>query len=142
LEGEANIFFEETYVGKTILNVGYATDTLNISLGRDKNVSVNRLKTKDYTSKQFIGTKQEETRTWNITVKNNKSQAINMVILDQVPVSTLEEIEVIAEKLSGARQNIETGEIRWELSLEANNKKDLELKYSVKYPKDKKLVIE
>jgi hypothetical protein len=142
LEGEANIFFENTYVGKTILNVGYATDTLSISLGRDKNVSVNRLKTKDYTSKQFIGTKQEETRTWDITVKNNKSQAINMVILDQVPVSTLEEIEVIVQRLSGARQNIETGEIRWEFSLEPNNKKALELQYSVKYPKGKQLVIE
>ena len=142
LQGEANIFFEDTYVGKTILNVGYAADTLNISLGRDKSVSVNRLKIKDYASKQFIGTKQEETRTWDITVKNNKSQAINIVILDQVPVSTLEEIEVITQKQSGARQNIETGEIRWEFSLAPNNKKDLELKYSVKYPKGKKLVIE
>src|SRR5690554_3651924 len=86
LEGEANVFFEDTYVGKTLMDVRYASDTLEISLGRDKKVSVNREKIKDYTAKQFIGNKKEETRAWKTTVKNNKNQAINMIILDQVPV--------------------------------------------------------
>ena len=58
LEGEANIFFEDSYVGKTLLNLSAATDTLSISLGKDKNVSVNREKVKDYTTKQFIGSKK------------------------------------------------------------------------------------
>ena len=40
LEGEANIFFENTFVGKTILDLRYMSDTLNVSLGRDKNVVV------------------------------------------------------------------------------------------------------
>ncbi len=142
LEGEANIFFEDTYVGKTLLDVRYASDTLQISLGRDKNVSVNREKLKDYTTKQFIGTKKEETRAWNLTVRNNKSQKIKMVLLDQVPVPTLEEIELSVHEISGAKRNPETGVIKWEFTLEPNNKKVLELKYSVKYPKNRNLVIE
>ncbi|MBK6282594.1 MAG: DUF4139 domain-containing protein [Draconibacterium sp.] len=36
LEGEANIFFEGTFVGKSILDVRFATDTLQLSLGKDK----------------------------------------------------------------------------------------------------------
>ncbi len=142
LEGEANVFFEETYVGKTLLDVRYASDTLEISLGRDKKVSVNREKIKDFTDKQFIGNKKEETRAWKTTVKNNKNQAINMIILDQVPVSTIEEIEVNVQNISGAKQNSETGEIKWEFELKPNDKKEFELKYSVKYPKYRNLIVE
>ncbi len=142
LEGEANVFFEDTYVGKTLLDVRYASDTLEISLGRDKKVSVNREKIKDFTDKQFIGNKKEETRAWKTTVKNNKNQAINMIILDQVPVSTTEDIEVNVQNISGAKQNSESGEIKWEFELKPNDKKEFELKYLVKYPKYRNLIVE
>jgi len=142
LEGEANIFFEDTYVGKSLLDIRYATDTLQISLGKDKNVSVKREKIKDLTTKQFIGSKKEESRVWNITVKNNKSQSINMLVFDQVPVSTLEEIKVEILKISGAKHNQETGEIKWDFSIEPNENKIFELNYSVKYPKYRNLIIE
>lgn len=142
LTGEANIFFEETFVGKTLLDVRYASDTLQISLGRDKNVSVSREKLTDFTTKQFIGNKKEETRAWTINVKNNKSQKINMVLFDQIPKSTLEEIEVELQKSSGAKYDAETGEIKWKFTLESSNKKNFELKYSVKYPKYRNLIIE
>jgi hypothetical protein len=142
LEGEANIFFEDSYVGKTLLNLSTASDTLSISLGKDKNVSVNREKVKDFTTKQFIGSKKEETRSWVTTVKNNKNQPISMIILDQVPVSMLEEIEVQTQDLSAGKHDKETGEIKWEFKLEPSAKKEFTLKYSVKYPKDRKLTIE
>lgn len=142
LEGEANIFFENTFVGKTILDVRYTSDTLNISLGRDKNVIVSREKVKDYNKKQFFGNKKEDTRTWKIVVKNNKKQTINFVLLDQLPVSTMEEIEVTPENLSGGILNKENGEVKWKFDLKPSDKKELELKYTVKYPKDRTLSIE
>ena len=142
LEGEANVFFEETYVGKTLLDVRYASDTLEISLGRDKKVSVNREKIKDFSTKQFIGNKKEETRTWKTTVKNNKNQEINMIVLDQVPVSTAEDIEVNVLNISGAKHDLATGELKWEFTLKPVDKRELDLKYSVKYPKFRNLIIE
>jgi len=142
LEGEANVFFEDTYVGKTLLDVRFASDTLEISLGRDKKVSVNREKIKDFTTKQFIGNKKEETRTWKTTVKNNKNQEINMIILDQVPVSTAADIEVTVLNISGAKHDLETGELKWEFTLKPVDKRELDLKYSVKYPKFRNLIIE
>lgn len=142
LEGEANIFFENTYIGKTLLDVSYAQDTLELSLGRDKSVTIQREKKTDYKTKRFVGSKREDVRAWNILVKNNKSQDINMVILDQVPVSTIDEIEVEVLEKSGAQMDVESGEIKWEFDLESSAKKELELKYSVKYPKSKNLTIE
>jgi len=142
LEGEANIFFEDTYVGKSLLDVRYAKDTLQISLGRDKNVVVKREKIKDFTIKKFIGSKKEELRNWEIVVKNNKNQKINMLVFDQVPVSTLEEIKVEIFETSQAKHNSETGEIKWDFIIEPRESKNFDLKYSVKYPKYKTLIIE
>lgn len=142
LEGEANVFFEGTYLGKTLMDVRYASDTLEISLGRDKNISINREKMVDFTDRQFIGSKKEESRAWKTTVKNNKSQEIHLIILDQVPVSTNQEIEVNVQDKSGGKQNPETGEILWEFTLKPTESKELDLKYSVKYPKNRNLVIE
>ncbi|MBI0401085.1 DUF4139 domain-containing protein [Cyclobacterium marinum] len=142
LEGEANVFFEQTFVGKSLLDVRYATDTLEISLGRDKMVTIEREKESDFTEKSFLGNKKTASRLWKTTIKNNKSQPISMVVLDQVPVSTLEEIEVEIQSLSGGKHDAKTGEIKWEFKLEPSSTKQLELKYEVKYPRNKNLVIE
>ena len=65
-----------------------------------------------------------------------------MVVFDQVPVSTNEDIEVTVENISGAALNKEKGEVKWNFELEPTGKKDLELKYKVKYPKERILNIE
>jgi len=142
LDGEANIFFEGTYIGKTILETRNTTDTLNISLGKDKNILVNREKGKDYNSKKFLGSKREDVREWKITIRNNKSQPVNFVLLDQVPVSTNSEIEVETEEVSNGSLDAETGKIKWKMNLKPSDRKELTLKYKVKYPKNKSLTIE
>lgn len=142
LDGEANIFFDNTYIGKTILETRYVTDTLNISLGKDKSILVSRDKVKDMNTKKFFGNKKEDTRAWKITVRNNKRVPIDFVVLDQIPVPTVTEIEVETENLSKGVLNAETGEVKWKLNMKAGEKKDMELRYKVKYPKDKTLTIE
>ena len=139
LEGEANIFFEDTYIGKSILDVRYAGDTLSISLGRDKNVQIKRKKQKDFTDKQFIGNKKVETKAWSIAIKNNKNQAIHLTLLDQIPVPILDEIELQTLNISGAKYDKETGELKWELQLTPLQSKQLDIKYSMKYPKNRRL---
>lgn len=142
LEGEANIYFEGTYIGKSLLDTRFVTEKLKISLGRDKNIIINRSKTKDFTTRQFIGSKKQENRAWNISVKNNKSQKINISIIDQIPVSTLEEIKIEIAKNSTGKLNKETGEIVWKFELNPNLSKKLQLKYSVKYPKNRNVVLD
>lgn len=142
LEGEANIFFEETFVGKSLLDVRSSSDTLQLSLGKDKNVIVHREKEKDFETRQFIGSKKEESKSWKTTIKNNKNQTINIVVLDQVPVSKLDEIEVNIQNTSGGKLNKESGEVKRMFSLKPMEKKEFDLKYSVKYPKSRSLIIE
>lgn len=142
LEGEANIFFENTFVGKTILDVRYMKDTLDISLGRDRSVLVQRELLKEFSKNKFLGSRSEITRDWKITVRNNKTKPVSMVLLDQIPVSTNSEIEVEPEKLDGAEFNKENGEVKWRFILPPAQKNEFELVYKVRYPKGKILTVE
>ena len=65
-----------------------------------------------------------------------------MILHDQVPVSTIEEIEVSVKQLSGGKLAAESGEVTWELSLGPGESRELELRYSVRYPKNKTLIVE
>ena len=142
LEGEASIYFEGTYIGKSLLDTRFVTDKLKISLGRDKNIVIQRTKTKNFTTKQFIGSKKVENRAWSISVKNNKSQKINISITDQIPISTLEEIKIELNETNTGKFNKETGKNLWKFELPANSSRNLQLKYSVKYPKDRNVVLD
>jgi len=142
LEGEANIFFEGTFVGKTFLDMNSAKDTLELSLGRDKSITIKREQIKEYTTKQFIGSNQEEEISWHITVKNNKNVQVNILLVDQAPLSTIEDIEVSVKEISGGKHNAQTGEVKWKLTLKPLETKELTLTYTVKYPKNKSLIIQ
>ncbi|GIL22419.1 MAG: hypothetical protein BroJett042_09320 [Bacteroidota bacterium] len=139
LPGEANIFFEGTFVGKSFIDPNNIKDTLAVSLGRDKRIVVKREKLKDLTSKNFIGSSRKENYTWEISVRNTKTDAVKIIVEDQVPVSQNTQIEVTTVDLGGAKYNKDTGKLTWELELKPNETRKLVYKFEVKYPKDKQV---
>jgi uncharacterized protein (TIGR02231 family) len=139
LPGEANIFFEGTFVSTTFIDPNNIKDTLSVSLGRDKRVVVKREKLKDFSSKKAIGSNQKDSYAFEISVRNTKTEAIKIVVEDQVPVSSNSQIEVAVSDVGGARYNKTTGKLSWEVSLQPNETKKVQFKYEVKYPKDKQL---
>lgn len=142
LQGESNLFFEGTYLGKAMIDPKTSGDTLNISLGRDKNISVKRNSIKEYSKKQFLGNNKIDYRTYEINIRNNKKQSINLVIEDQFPVSTMKEVEVDNIEFKEAELNNETGKLKWTVLLEAGKEKKVSFKYAVKYPKNNNIVLE
>ncbi|MBE6286683.1 MAG: mucoidy inhibitor MuiA family protein [Mediterranea massiliensis] len=142
LEGEANVYFENSFVGKSVLSPNQSGDTLHFSMGRDNNIHIQRTKMLEYNSRKFIGSNQVQTIGWKITIQNNRNEAINLQIQDQIPVSQNSSITVTTENLSGGQLNKENGIITWNLSLSAGQKHELELVYKVRYPKDRRLIIE
>jgi len=142
ISGEATLYFENTFVGKSYLNVNQLKDTLTVSLGTDNSILVKREKRQDYTSKRTLGSNKSETYSFLITLRNNKNSAIRMTVNDQIPVSTNSGIEVSAVELTGAKYNPQTGEVKWDLDLKPQENRQLILTYSVKYPKDKTIILE
>ena len=142
LSGEANLFFEGTFIGKSLINTDATTDTLNLSLGTDKNIVVTRTSLKDLSERQSLGSNKKETRDWQIEVKNRKSQPINLLVEDQVPVSQNSSIEVEIQELSGGQLDKLTGKVIWKMAVKPEDNKKIELKYLVKYPKSQSVIIQ
>lgn len=137
LPGEANIILEGTYVGKTFIDPLVTTDTLSLTLGNDKRVIVKREKLEDFSSVKFLGSNKLQKFTYEITVKNNKSEAIEMLLKDQFPLTTNKDIEVELLESSDADINKDLGILNWKLQLAPNETKKVRFAYSIKYPKDK-----
>ncbi len=142
LAGEANLYFEDAYVGRSILDAKSLNDTLEISLGRDKSIVINRRKMDELNKKRFIGSNITENRTYSINVRNQKKSSIAITILDQLPKSINSSITVEATELSGGIVNPENGEVKWELVLEPQSKKELTFGYEVKYPKRERIILD
>jgi len=139
LPGEANIFFEGTFTGKSFIDPNNIKDTLSLSLGRDKRIVVKREKQKELSSRKFIGTNQKESYAWEITIRNTKAEAIKISLEDQIPVSQNSQIEVTAIDIARAKYNKDTGKLSWDMNLQPNETKKIVFKYEVKYPKDKQV---
>ena len=137
LPGEANIIFEGMYVGKTMINPNQTSDTLNLSMGRDKKIAIKREKIADKSGTKFLSGYKEQTFTYDITVKNNKKEAIEMLLKDQYPISTDKEITIELLDNGKAKVNPETGILTWDVKLGAGETKKYRISYKIKYPKDK-----
>ncbi|SDP61405.1 conserved hypothetical protein [Mucilaginibacter sp. OK268] len=142
LSGEANLFFEGTFIGKSLINTQATADTLNLSLGTDKNIVVTRTLQKDLTERQSFGSNKKETRNWLIEVKNRKTQPVSLLVEDQVPVSQNSAIEVDQQEISGAKLDALTGKLSWNFMLNSQDNKKIQLKYQVKYPKNQSVIVQ
>ena len=138
LPGESSIFFEGTYVGKSFIDPNTTEDTLQLSLGVDKGIVVERKKVNEQCKKVTIGSSRKTTTAYEISVRNTKNKEIEMVIEDQIPISRLKEIEVnLDSKTGNPEYNAETGVLKWRTKVGPGETVKFNFTYSVKHPKDK-----
>lgn len=137
IQGNANIFFENTYIGQTVLNPFISKDTMVISFGKDEKIIVEREKLVDFASVKFFGASKKVSYVFEITAKNTKNIPAKIKVIDQLPVSRINEIEVETGNLSGAEYDQETGRLTWKIDLKPGETRKIKFEYSVKYPKDK-----
>ncbi|NOQ75994.1 MAG: mucoidy inhibitor MuiA family protein [Crocinitomix sp.] len=142
LEGQASIFFEGTYVGTSLLDAKFVGDTLDISLGRDKRIVVKREKEKEISKKKLVGDNEVKTIKWNIEIKNQKSQQINLIVEDQFPLTNDAKIKIDKDDINKARIDETTGFITWKLKIGASKIEKLAFKYKVTYPKGNEVYLD
>lgn len=141
VEGEAMVFYDNSYVGKTILSP-VESDTLHLSLGRDNGIQIERKLIKNNSVHKVLSGNQTQQKDWEISVRNTRSEKVSIKVYDQVPVSQNSDITVTTEELSDGNFNKETGIVVWNLELNPGESRKLRLRYQVKYPKNRRLVIE
>jgi uncharacterized protein (TIGR02231 family) len=135
----ANIFFDGSYIGETYLDPTSMDDTLNLSLGKDPNIVVKRTLLKQKSKDKVVQDKRERTFSYQIEVQNNKSSAIQLIIQDQVPMTTNNDITIELLEKDSARELPGNGILEWEYKLKPGENKKLEFSFKVKHPKDQQI---
>lgn len=138
---KANIFFDGTYIGETYIDPTQMDDTLNLSLGKDPNIVVKRTLVKKDCKDKIISDRIERIFAYSIEAKNNKSSTIELIIQDQLPLTTNGDITIEAMELSKGELDTRTGTIEWKMTLKPKDSKLLDYKFKVKHNKDKQIAI-
>lgn len=76
---------------------------------------------------------------YEISVKNNKANDINLVLMDRIPVSQNKEIKVEDVKTGDAEVTKDKGLLTWKLNLKTKETAKKQISYKVKYPRGRKI---
>jgi len=142
VSGPVNIYNEKKYVGQSFLNIRSISDTLQISLGRDKDIVITRTKVKGSSSKVLLGNMKKSTIAYDIDIRNGKNKAIDIEIFDQMPITTDKDVTISLDNRGDAEFDEKTGELHWRFSLKPAETKKLNFGFSIKYPKDRQVNIQ
>jgi uncharacterized protein (TIGR02231 family) len=136
---EANIYFQDHYIGKTTINPNYTSSTFSISLGVDERIIVKRRLLDNLRSTKLLSSKKVENYAYEISLKNNRAEEIAIEILDQIPISQHKNIELINVETNGGKLDNNTGSVLWKVNLKEGENKRIMLSYQLKYPEDVEL---
>jgi hypothetical protein len=134
LSGKSSIYYQGTFIGEGYIEDEQTSDTLDLSLGRDRDIVVTRKGNKERIERKVLGKNIKETLSWDIEIKNNKNEEIKLVLEDQFPLAENKDIEIELIEISAAEADEKTGKLSWELEMDAGEKKSIQLTYSIKYP--------
>jgi uncharacterized protein (TIGR02231 family) len=138
---KANIFFDGTYIGETYIDPTTLDDTLNLSLGRDPNIIVKRTLLKNQSKERIIQDKKERNFAYNVEVKNLKSSPIELVIQDQIPLTTNPDIVIEKSDLGKGQLDEKTGLLEWNLKLKSKETQEFKYDFRIRHAKDKMIII-
>lgn len=136
MDANGKIYLENNYINDTYINSNSTQDTLNLAVGADKRVAVDRKVAKSKPEKVgMLGSSIETIVTITINVKNNNQTKIDFNLVDQVPLSNSEKITITPNDLAKAEYDEKTGKLTWDFSLTPLESKTITFSYTVRQPK-------
>ena len=136
LDGSCRVFHNGAFAGATWLSPEASEDGLTISLGTDESIRVSRKDAGRSTEKGFLGSGRKNYYNYVLDVQNLKQKAVDLLLIDQLPVAAKETIKVDATELSGAEvegKGTEEGKVTWKLKLEPGAKVQKKFSYKITY---------
>ncbi|BAP29883.1 putative outer membrane protein [Chryseobacterium sp. StRB126] len=136
ITGSANVIFENMYVGETRINPNLTDDKMSITLGDDKKISIRKEVVNDKASEKFFSSYQEKTFTYDLVIRNNKKETINIEVKDQIPLSKDESVKIELLQSDNAEFDKEKGFLTWNVKISPSETKKIRVSYKVRFPKD------
>ncbi len=137
LPGKANIYFQQTIVGSTMLDPAAMSDTMELTLGRDQGIVSKRKKISEEERKVGLSKRILKEYTFEIEVRNNTRSSVELTLEDLIPVTENEDIKIKMVEGNGAYLNDTSGMLTWQLKMKPNGKEVIRFTYSIEHEKDK-----
>ncbi|MBI5119337.1 mucoidy inhibitor MuiA family protein [Candidatus Poribacteria bacterium] len=139
LAGNVSVFVDGDFIGISSVKPVAPNEEIDLGMGIDEGIKIKReelARKEDET--RILGKKKESRFKDKITIENHKSRAVELLLIDQIPVSQHEDIEVSDVKFSEkpAERDQDKGIIKWNLSLAAGEKKEIIIEFVVTHPLD------
>jgi len=145
LEGSSNIFLDDNFVASGYFDYAAPTEEFWTFLGVDTGIDVEYKFIKKFKEKKGLLAKKEKIRfEYEIIIKNNKKTEEDIVIWDQIPISSNKDIEIqlIDPEYTEASNELKLTKekfLEWHYILKPGEEKIIPLKFSVQYPKNKNI---
>ena len=139
LAGPVNVFVGPNFTGQSRIKTIALEEEFELSFGVDEGVKVTRDELENERSAAgVINQRTRWTRKYKFTVANHKTQAQTVVIIDQMPVSQDEDIDVrMAGTTLQPTEQDDKSIVKWKIELKPTEKREFTFGYVVEYPKDR-----
>jgi uncharacterized protein (TIGR02231 family) len=139
LPGQTQIYFENSLVNTLWLDFAAENDTLDLPLGVDKALVVKFNTAPVLSDKKRFSNTAIKNYSYELEVKNNRNQIVNLLVQDQLPITAQKEIEITDITLQGASLDQEKGFISQNWSIPAGGSKNWKYGWQVRYPANKRV---
>lgn len=141
LAGRTNIFLDGAFVAHGTMETVAPGEEFWTFLGVDEAIGVEHKLVKRYEKREGVIARKECTvYEYSITITNNKKTEEEVVVWDQVPISTDQEIDVelVRPEYRQDTESLKKNEhnfLEWYLKLKPGEKAGIPLTFSITYPK-------
>jgi len=134
LPGTANLFLEDTFLGRTQLKLLPPEGACELPLGLEERIKIERKLTLYEVDKRLMGDRRRLRTGYEITLENLLDTPVTIEVRDQIPYARHEQIKVKLESAFPAAQEQEQGRLRWVIPLAPHKKSSVRFEFSVEHP--------
>jgi uncharacterized protein (TIGR02231 family) len=135
MPGQANLFSGEEFLGSTRLELTAPRGEIELYLGVDDRIKVERELKRREVDKRLIGGRRRLVYGYEICLENHLPASAQVSVHDQIPVARHEDIKVHLDSTDPRPNEVdELGEITWKLTLQPDQEQTIRFDFSVEYP--------
>jgi len=144
MPGQVSVFRDNTFIGNLALGLVRPSEKIELSFGVDDRIQVDyRMVSDEHSQSGIISKDKVVNRLYRVEITNHHTTPFNIVLLEHIPVSQDERIEVELSKQTTppTKKDLDDrlGVMEWRNNYKPNEKKKITIGYEVRYPKELKV---
>jgi uncharacterized protein (TIGR02231 family) len=137
LAGPVSTFLEDAFVGTTSIAQTAPGGEIELALGVDDRVTVERELVERTAHKARFGTSRGGVERWTITVTNGRATPARVTVRDRIPVTRAADIKIVDVALTPEpAERDELGRVEWVAQLAPGATWKADIRFGVEHPKD------